>query len=96
MTNEIQEAFGKLKYWKPTHEADENWLATAKNNLLFEQSCIDLLGSASLWLAYECLFRILQKAEEITNYMQVFTYNRKKFWVILEGAHVLFSLPKDY
>lgn len=97
MLDEIQEAFGELKHWEPTHEADENWLATAKNNLFFKQSVTDLLGSACLWVAYECISQILEKAEEgITDYMQVFTYKRKKFWVILENDYVLFLLPEDY
>ncbi len=97
MPDEIQEAFSKLKHWKPTHEADENWLTTAKNNLFFKQSCTDLFGAASLWIAYECISQILEKAEEgITDYMQVFTYKRKKFWVILENDYVVFLLPEDY
>lgn len=88
----------RLKLRAPSQEDTTDWNCL-KNTLYFTPAFIHIFHKPEivLWIAYECLSRILEKSENgTTDVLQVFTYNRRKFYVKAEDKHIVFLIPEDY
>lgn len=98
LKDEIKVINSRLRYTEPTHEDLTDWYSL-DNNLYFTKAYISIFHTPEIavWIAYECLSIILKKAEKgVTDEMQVFRYNRRKFWVKAEDKHIVFLMPEDY
>ena len=98
LKDEIKEINKRLRHKEPTGEDTTDW-KKLENDLLFTKAYMGIFHKPEIavWTAYECLSLILKKAENgITDNMQIFTYNRRKFWAIAENKRVVFLLPEDY
>ena len=95
-----------LKFDYKAADTEEKCMFTAwrdiKNELYFTKGYNNIFKDnqiAGLWVAYEALSQIFEKypgPDFRAGYMQVFRYNRKKFWVTAEAGHVVFSIPEEY
>ena len=78
-----------LKYKPEATEDDilESW-RDVKNNLFFTKGYTDIFKDNmidGLWIAYTSFTKIFEKypgPDFLAPYMQVFTYKRKKFWIM--------------
>ena len=98
LKEEIKEFNRRLRHKESTHEDTTDWYSL-ENNLFFTKTYMDIFHSPEIavWIAYECLSLILKQAEKgVTDDMQIFTYNRRKFWVKTEDKHIVFLMPEDY
>lgn len=98
LKDEIKVINSRLRYKEPTHEDPTDWYSL-DNNLFFTKAYMSIFPSPEIavWIAYECLSLILKQAEKgVTDDMQIFTYNRRKFWVKAEDKHIVFLMPEDY
>lgn len=98
LKDEIKVISSRLRYKEPTHEDTTGW-RSLDNNLFFTKSYMSIFSSPEIavWIAYECLLLIVKKAKNgVTDDLQIFTYNRRKFWVKAEGKHIVFLTPEDY
>lgn len=98
-----QDMITPLKYKPEATEDDilESW-RDVKNNLFFTKGYTDIFKDNmidGLWIAYTSFTKIFEKypgPDFLAPYMQVFTYKRKKFWIIKEADHVIFITPDEY
>lgn len=95
-----------LKYdYKATDTEDkcmfDDWL-DVKNELYFTKGYNNIFEEnqiAGLWVAYEALNQIFERypaPDFHAGYLQVFYYNKKRFWITAEAGHVVFSIPEEY
>ncbi len=98
LKDEVKIFNSRLRHKEPAREDLTDWYSL-ENNLYFTKAYISIFHTPELavWIAYECLSIILGKAEKgVTDEMQIFRYNGKKFWVKAEDKHVVFLMPEDY
>lgn len=52
----------------------------------------------ALWVAYASLGKVLDICNEEgeAGYLQVFSFDKRKYWTVVEGSHVVFLLPQEY
>lgn len=91
-----------LKYKPEATDEDlpESW-RNVKNTLFFSNGYAKMFNNTvdGLWVAYYALSKIFQKytgPDYQAPYMQVFVYGRKKFWVVKEADHIIFTRPEEY
>lgn len=90
-----------FKYKKDETEHDTIFedFCKAKNTLRLTHGFVGLFsgGDECTYVCYKALSMIFKKVPSgRTGYMQVFTYKRKKFWLVLEDEHIVFLLPEEY